>query len=127
MKPQRTVDDVLEEIPDPGDDLPNHDVPNIQSKTVERIAATEQGGRLWESYETNRRLVADEPSYTIIGKDWKYAHPTEDRPITVRERAALQTFPLDYEFIGGVADQRQQTADSVPPKLAECLADSLSD
>jgi site-specific DNA-cytosine methylase len=106
-------------------DWPNHEVPNVLEKTVERIEETDGGECLWDSYETNKRLDGNEPAPTVIGKDWKFAHHDEPRPLTVRERAALQTFPLDYEFHGNRAEQRQQTADAVPPKLAESMADAL--
>lgn len=51
------------------------------------------------------RMSWDEPSPTITTQFYNYGtgrfgHPTQDRPLTVREGALLQTFPPDYRFLG---------------------------
>lgn len=45
-------------------------------------------------------------------------HPKNHRRITVREMAAIQSFPDDFEFIGTKTSCYRQIANSVPPKLA---------
>ena len=73
-----------------------------------------------------RRLRADEPSKAITGGVLReFIHPTEDRPLTLRECATLQTFPVDYRFIGNVPEKAQLIGNSVPPLLARCIAESL--
>jgi len=49
------------------------------------------------------RMPWDEPSSTITTQFYNYGtgrfgHPTQNRAITIREAAILQTFPVDYEF-----------------------------
>lgn len=45
-------------------------------------------------------------------------HPSQNRGLSVREAARLQSFPDWYEFIGSIGFQQQQVADAVPPLLA---------
>ncbi len=52
----------------------------------------------------------------------RFLHPEEDRPITLREAAALQTFPLNYLFKGRVMAVQAQIGNAVPPKLAQAIA-----
>ena len=49
-------------------------------------------------------------------------HPRDDRGLSVREAARLQSFPDTYKFIGGIMHQQQQVADAVPPLMAQALA-----
>ena len=52
-------------------------------------------------------------------------HPTEDRPLSVREYARLQQFPDDWEFGGGVPQQYIQIGNAVPVGLAEAVGRPL--
>lgn len=52
----------------------------------------------------------------------RFLHPMEDRAITLREAAVLQTFPADYTFVGGTMSIQAQIGNAVPPKLAEAIA-----
>ncbi|MEO8494931.1 MAG: DNA cytosine methyltransferase [Planctomycetota bacterium] len=53
-----------------------------------------------------RRLRADEPSKAITGGVLReFLHPTEDRPLTLRECATLQTFPTDFHWKGSVSEK----------------------
>jgi DNA (cytosine-5)-methyltransferase 1 len=70
-----------------------------------------------------RRLPADKPSVTITNfRKNMLIHPHEDRGLSVREAARLQSFPDSYRFSGGILHQQQQVADAVPPLMAEALA-----
>ena len=128
-QPYVTVLDALDGLPVLGpnesSDVPNHEAPTQRDSTISRCATTNPGEKLYDSYETNRRLHPYEPAPPVIGKDWKYAHPTQPRGLTVRERARLQSFPDAVEFEGTVREQRQQVADAVPPLLVEKLAEHL--
>lgn len=73
-----------------------------------------------------RRLRADEPSKAITGGVLReFIHPTEDRPLTLRECATLQTFPADFQFKGSVSEKAQLIGNAVPPLLAQRIAESL--
>jgi DNA (cytosine-5)-methyltransferase 1 len=55
----------------------------------------------------------------------RFAHPEDDRAITLREAALLQTFPSDYEFVGSLSQIASQIGNAVPVRLAEALAPIL--
>jgi len=77
----------------------------------------------------NYRLRWDEPSPTVTSHALdEFVHPEQDRALTVRECARLQSFPDSYDFVGGpylVAhddrsqqDKYEQIGDAVPPLVA---------
>jgi DNA (cytosine-5)-methyltransferase 1 len=76
-----------------------------------------------------RRLSMEEQSLTLTTspaqKQTERCHPTETRPLNVREYARIQTFPDSYEFCGSTARKYRQIGNAVPVRLAEFLADSL--
>jgi len=49
----------------------------------------------------------------------RYGHPEQHRAISVREAAALQTFPDSFEFFGSLGSQARQIGNAVPVLLAE--------
>ena len=53
------------------------------------------------------------------------AHPLEERPLTIREYARIQTFGDDYTFTGSVASQYKQIGNAVPVELARQMGVSL--
>jgi len=69
-----------------------------------------------------RRLKADEPSI-VIGNFRKnmLIHPWENRGLSVREAARLQSFPDSFRFAGSIGFQQQQVGNAVPPALARSL------
>jgi DNA (cytosine-5)-methyltransferase 1 len=70
-----------------------------------------------------KRLIADEPALTITGAAMReFIHPSENRPLSLRECARLQTFPDSFRFMGAPASCLQQIANAVPPLLAEVIA-----
>ncbi|MBP5545499.1 MAG: DNA cytosine methyltransferase [Kiritimatiellae bacterium] len=77
----------------------------------------------------NYRLQSTSPSPTVTSHCLdEFVHPTENRALTVRECARLQSFPDSYDFKGGpyivphinreVQDKYEQIGDAVPPLLA---------
>lgn len=64
-----------------------------------------------------RRLEADKPAYTLTGSGGGGTHVyhwSEHRALTNEERAALQTFPKDFEFVGTPEQVRKQIGMAVP-------------
>lgn len=51
----------------------------------------------------------------------RFIHPTEDRGISLREAALLQSFPPDYRFVGTHESVERQIGNAVPVRLAEAL------
>lgn len=76
-----------------------------------------------------RRLHIDEPSLTLTCapamKQTERCHPTESRPLTVREYARIQTFPDDWEFEGSMNEKYKQIGNAVPVNLAYAIGRSL--
>lgn len=78
-----------------------------------------------------RRLSWDKPSPTLVTrpnmKATDLCHPSELRPLSVEEYAALQTFPEDYVFSGSLDDQYRQIGNAVPCLFAEAIGRHLID
>ncbi|WP_275412821.1 DNA cytosine methyltransferase [Planotetraspora phitsanulokensis] len=76
-----------------------------------------------------KRLDADGLSRTItahIAKDgYWYIHPYQNRTLTVREAARLQTFPDTYRFAGPPSAAFRQIGNAVPPMLGEELGRAI--
>ena len=66
-----------------------------------------------------KRLKENEPS-VVIGNYRKnmLIHPTEDRGLSVREAARLQSFPDWFEFKGTIGSQQQQVGNAAPPFIS---------
>ena len=76
------------------------------------------------------RMAWDEPSMTLTTgctdvTKGRYAHPEQDRAITAREAARLQTFPDGYLFVGNGTEISRQIGNAVPPRMIERLAPVL--
>jgi DNA (cytosine-5)-methyltransferase 1 len=121
----------------------NNQVSRNNDLVVERYTFIPQGGNwgdipahLMRNYKDTRnchsgiyrRLKWDEPSI-VIGNFRKnmLIHPEQDRGLSVREAARLQSFPDWYVFQGGLVSQQQQVADAVPPGLGYRMALSIKD
>lgn len=75
------------------------------------------------------RLSMEKPSLTLLctpsQKQTERCHPLEERPLSIREYARIQTFDDDYEFIGSIAAQYKQIGNAVPVELAKKMGESL--
>jgi DNA (cytosine-5)-methyltransferase 1 len=119
----------------------NHMVTRNASCIIERYKHVPQGGN-WQDIPANlmtshknregchscvyRRLEEDEPS-VVIGNYRKnmIIHPWENRGLSVREAARLQSFPDWYEFKGPIGFQQQQVGNAVPPLLAKAVFEAI--
>jgi len=78
------------------------------------------------------RMSPDKPAPTITTKcisisNGRFGHfdPEQARGISVREAAALQSFPDDYVFYGGLCASAKMVGNAVPPKLSQFFANYL--
>lgn len=127
--------------------LPNHETRAYTGIVLERIQHLPPGGRMGDLPEhlqhesfvrrgdkktggPNMRLLRLEkkkPSLTVTAYIFnKFVHPVEDRYITPREAAVLQSFPLDYEFKGTLGQVHKQIGNAVPVDLAKALAEEVA-
>lgn len=73
-----------------------------------------------------RRLSENEPAVIISNyRKSMLIHPTEDRGLSVREAARLQSFPDSYEFVGSLDQIQQQVGNAVPPLLAKAIFEKI--
>lgn len=102
------------------------------------LPETLQRSYLGKSFESGggkrgiaRRLSLDEPCLTLTTspcqKQTERCHPLEDRPFTVEEYAAIQTFPPDYRFAGSIVRRYRQIGNAVPCNLAHAVACAVRD
>ena len=119
-------------------DIKNHQHTAHAPTTLAKIMKVKAGGKLSTQSKTfgstYRRLDPNKPSPTVTRSGYRdFIHPTEDRMLTVRELACLQTFPIFWEFVGTRLDsysskrivsmtQFGQVGNAGPPKLAEAVA-----
>lgn len=76
------------------------------------------------------RMFWDKPAPTITTRfnsysNGRFGHPEENRAISLREGATLQTFPKNYKFRGTINSIAKQIGNAVPPKLAQILGEHL--
>jgi DNA (cytosine-5)-methyltransferase 1 len=115
--------DVIKSVPEGG---------NWRSLPPE--VAKEAMGGAWESGGGKvgffRRLSYAQPSPTLVTsptqKATMLAHPTQDRPLSVREYARIQGFPDDWSFSGSVASQYKQIGNAVPIPLGRAIGQMLA-
>ena len=125
-------------------DAPNHEFHNNSPTVIERLKHIKPGenvftakvpSRLQIKLKTNatlsqiyKRLVADKPAYTVTGSGgggtYIY-HWKENRALTNRERARLQTFPDSFVFHGSATEVRRQIGMAVPPIGAKVIFEAV--
>lgn len=71
--------------------------------------------------------VAGYHARLLAGKKPVRRAPSRMRRLTVEEAAALQTFPLDWQFAGRSASRYRQIGNAVPPRLAFAVARTIRD
>lgn len=109
--------------------ISDHQAPNHQQSTVERVEETEPGEPMYDRFRQRIRLHPNEPGPTIIAggirPQFQYGHYEQGRGLTVRERARIQSFPDHYIFEGGTVQGRVQTGMAVPPLLGQRLGEAI--
>lgn len=109
----------IRHVPEGGgrEDLPEHLVLDCHKGTHRHL-------------DTYGRLAWDKPAGTITARfdsftRGRFGHPVEDRSITLREGARLQSFPDDFVFLGNREEGARLIGNAVPPALAYALGEAL--
>ncbi len=113
-------------------DVHNHTAMRHSEQMLEKMRYVSDGGNRSEIPETIRpktgdvrkyiRYKSDEPSVCVTGDMRKIFHYSQNRALTVRELAAIQTFPDNFVFLGSSISQQQQVGNAVPPLFAKEIA-----
>ncbi len=131
-----TVKEVLQDYPvllnGEASIIPNHIAMTHSNQMLEKMSYISDGGSREEipveirpkSGDVRKyiRYKSDEPSVCVTGDMRKIFHYEQNRALTVRELARLQSYPDDFIFKGTKISQQQQVGNSVPPKMAEAIA-----
>lgn len=91
----------------------------------EHLRLNVKGAKISQIY---KRLTANEPSYTITGSGGGGTHVyhyKENRALTNRERARIQTFTDNYVFYGSKESVRKQVGMAVPPQGIKIIFEAL--
>ncbi len=124
----------------------NHGCAKLGAGNLERLKYIPQGGswrdipydllpaglkKARRSDHTKRygRLHPDELCSTVLTKcdpHWgSFFHPTQNRAISVREAARIQSFPDHYIFTGSLTEQFEQVGNAVPPLMAKAIGETI--
>jgi DNA (cytosine-5)-methyltransferase 1 len=124
-------------------DADNHQMPVHTERVKKFLSYIPEGQNAWsqdipEELRLNvknvkmsqiyRRLDRNSPSYTVTGSGGGGTHMyhwSENRALTSRERARLQTFPDNYVFYGTKEKVRQQIGMAVPPDGAKAIIEAV--
>jgi len=131
------------QVPPIESDAYNHEIP-VHSKTVvERLKHIKAGENAFNAdlpvelrlnvkgakiSQIYKRLHPDKPSYTVTGSGGGGTHVYhwfENRALTNRERARLQTFPDNFVFHGSKESVRKQIGMAVPPEGVKIIFESI--
>lgn len=147
--PYHTVRQAIENYPaivagENHKNIPNHRCANLSDLLLRRIIATPHNGGSRTDWpedlvldchksfmghtDVYGRMKWDEPSPTLTVKcfslsNGRFGHPEQNRAISLREAAALQTFPDDYIFYGSIQEVGRQIGNAVPVLLAKVMGE----
>lgn len=149
LTPVSTVWDWIGDLPaisagESHPEVPNHHASALSDLNLQRLAATPPGGGRadWPTplrlachadhtghSDVYGRMHADAPAPSLTTKctsisNGRFGHPFQDRPISVREAACLQTFARDFVFEGGIKSATRQVGNAVPVILAHRIGEA---
>ncbi len=113
-------------------DIPLHNAMRHSAQMLEKMGYVRDGGDRYDIPEVIRpqsgdirkyiRYNSERPSFCVTGDMRKIFHYEQNRALTCRELARLQTFPDSYVFCGNSIQIQQQIGNAVPCRLAQTIA-----
>ena len=136
-----TIEEALNGLPElksgETSNIPNHNAMHHSKQMLEKMSYVKDGGDRNDIPEELRpksgdirkyiRYNSKEPSICITGDMRKVFHFNQNRALTGRELARIQTFPDNFIFKGNAGKVQQQIGNAVPPKLAFQIANSVKE
>ncbi len=136
---KKTIKDAIDDLPSlssgESSEIPNHIAMNHTPQMLEKMFYVSDGGNRMDIPEDIRpksgdirkyvRYNSENPSFCVTGDMRKIFHYSQNRALTNRELARIQTFPDDFIFLGSSISIQQQIGNAVPPKLAGIVAASI--
>ena len=127
LRPYVTAKEALDELKDIRD---NKDWVHVRMRHspdfLAKIQKTRPGFSVTGYSESFFRLLPDEPSLTAKANNGSvFIHYEQDRTLTSREMATLQSFNYNYRFEGSKHDVLVQICNAVPPLMAQAIAESV--
>lgn len=136
-----TIKDVIDDLPplESGEssNIPNHNAMNHTKQMLEKMRYVQDGGNRFDIPEEIRpksgdsrkyiRYNSKEPSFCITGDMRKVFHYNQNRALTSRELARIQSFPDTFIFLGSSIQIQQQIGNAVPPILAYKIAKKIKE
>lgn len=117
--------------------VPNHNAMTHSAQMLEKMSYVKDGGNREDIPVELRpksgdirkyiRYNSSKPSFCVTGDMRKIFHYSQNRALTCRELARLQTFPDSFVFLGTVGKVQQQIGNAVPVKLAEQIAKQVKE
>lgn len=117
----------------------NHTAQKHSERVLDKIRHVPVGGNMLSiiaKFEENvvkyeggyRRAVKSKPSYTAYWtRGMTSIHPEQDRFLTPRECARIQSFPDSHVFYGNTIENYTQVCNAVPPLLSFAIANSIKE
>lgn len=112
--------------------IPNHEAMNHSKQMLKKMSYIKDGGNREQIPANLRpksgdirkyiRYASNEPSVTVTGDMRKIFHYNQNRALTNRELARLQSFPDNFIFKGKSISVQQQIGNAVPPRLSYAVA-----
>ena len=132
----KTVKEAIEDLPElengENSAIPNHNAMKHSNQMLEKMKFVKDGGNREDIPENLRpksgdirkyiRYKSNAPSVCVTGDMRKVFHYKQNRALTPRELARLQTFPDDFIFYGTSINIQQQIGNAVPPLLAQKIS-----
>ncbi len=116
-------------------EIPNHIAMKHSEQMLLKMSYVKDGGdrnQIPKEYRPQSgdirkyiRYNSNEPSVCVTGDMRKIFHYAQNRALTVRELAKIQSFPDNFIFKGSTISQQQQVGNSVPPLMAEVIAKNI--
>ena len=141
IKKWKTIKEAIDDLPKlssgESSNIPNHEAMSHTEEMLNKMSFIKDGGDRNqipikfrpESGDIRKYIKYDssKPSICITGDMRKVFHYNQNRALSVRELARIQSFPDSFIFEGNKISQQQQVGNAVPPLMAKAIAEEIKE